>query len=172
MSLKSNFSAFETVVLGLCHLMLHDWVTSTKSRPFGLPSVALLRSRYWQIRGSLSRVPRCGGRAYRLGHVGVRKYATHSKQNLFRRGISVLSVLWIVRFWASISACLRPPTSQHAVVVLNQSLRWCVLLPGKLCPPAHVGHLWMGVLRHHHPLLRDVRLWVCRRVRSYHGCAG
>lgn len=37
--------------------------------------------------------PRCGDRAYRLGHVGVHKYATHSKQNLFRREISVLSVL-------------------------------------------------------------------------------
>lgn len=66
--------------------------------------------------------PRCGDRAYRLGHEGVHKYATHSKQNLFRRERSVLSVLRIVRFCASISAFRMAPASQHCSVPLLLSL--------------------------------------------------
>lgn len=50
--------------------------------------------------------------------------------------------------------------------------RWRVFLPGELRPATRLGHLRMGVLRHHHAVLRDICLWVCRHVWRYHGGAG
>lgn len=63
--------------------------------------------------------PRCGAGAYRLGHVGVHSYATHSKQNL-SGGREVSSLC--CEPYASISAFVLAPTSQHCSVRLLLSL--------------------------------------------------
>lgn len=79
--------------------------------------------------------------------------------------------VWI---W-SMSACLHidyMSSHRSAVVDLNRVLRWRVFLSGELRPSTRVGHLWMVVLRHHHAVLRDFCLWVCRHVIRYHGGAG
>lgn len=47
-----------------------------------------------------------------------------------------------------------------------------LLLPGELRPAARLGHLRVGVLRHHHAVLRDLRLRVRWHVRGHDGCAG
>lgn len=64
-------------------------ITSAERQALGLSSVPCCRQRKRLFVPSL----RCGGRARRLGHVGVRKYATLSDENLFRGEIIILSVL-------------------------------------------------------------------------------
>lgn len=58
------------------------------------------------------------------------------------------------------------------ITLLNfGTFRWSFLLPGELCPAAHLRHLWVDLLHAHHALLRDfcLRVWwhVCRNPGGF-----
>lgn len=62
--------------------------------------------------------------------------------------------------------------SKRSLSLTPLSSRWRVLHTGELCAAARLGHLRVGVLRHHHALLRHVRLRVRRHVQQHHDGVG
>lgn len=89
------------------------------------------------------------------------------KESLFTQYANVRSNIVATQLMAQTE-----PWICFSVLVLNHVCRWCVFLSGELCPSTCVSHLWMGVLRHHHAVLRDICLWVRQHVRGHHGSAG
>lgn len=62
-------------------------------------------------------------------------------------------------------------TTDYITLLNFGTFRWSFLLPGELCPAAHLCHLWVDLLHAHHALLRDfcLRVWwhVCRNPGGF-----